>query len=579
MSASSNKGGLGVQPSTAASPAGRRINLRKYNPLALSISVILWAVLGLFILYPLYKLLHLALIRDGALKFDSIARILSRKGNRLALYNSLKLGVFVACLSTFIGFIFAFARTRANLARGWRWFIDAIIILPLISPPFTLALGMLFAFGPTGVLTYKLLGIQGASIYGMWSTISAETLTYFPLAYMTLVGVLENINPSLEENAFSMGGSRLHVFRTISLPLSIPGIANSLLLVFSASLADFATPLVLAGHQFPILPTQAYLQITGLFDLRGGAALSFILLVPSLLIFILQHYWVSRKHYVTVTGKASSGTPTRLVSPGARYLLLFVCLAMSAFVLFLYGMIVFGSLVKAWGANHEFTLVNYRYLFTHGLKSIKDTLFIAFIAMPAGGLLGLIIGYLVTRQEIPGKRLMEFVSLINYALPGTVVGIAYLLAFNDPPIMLTGTATILIAAYVFRYSPTGLRATIATLQQIDKSIEEASTSLGANMLTTLRKITVPLILPSLFAGLEVTFTRAMTAISATIFLISVNWTLITVRILESATELELGNAAAFSVFVILTVYLVTNALRLVLRLLGLTTLQEKTALY
>lgn len=407
----------------------------------------------------------------------------------------------------------------------------------------------------------------------------AETLTYFPLAYMTLRGVLENINPSLEENAFSMGGSRWHVFRTVTLPLAVPGIANSLLLVFSASLADFATPLVLAGHQFPVLPTQAYLQITGLFDLRGGAALSFILLVPSLLVFLLQRYWVSRKHYVTVTGKSSSGTETPLVSTWARYGLLGICLALSAFILFLYGMIVFGSLVKAWGANHEFTLVNYRYLFTHGLKSIKDTLFIGFIAMPLGGLLGIVVGYLVTRKLIPGGRLMEFVSMINYALPGTVVGIAYLLAFNDQPLMITGTATILIAAYVFRYSPTGIRATIATLQQIDKSIEEASTSLGADMLTTLRKVTVPLVLPSLFAGLEVTFTRAMTAISATIFLISVNWTLITVRILESATELELGHAAAFSVFVIVVVYVVTNGLRGILRVLGLSTIQDKTATY
>lgn len=565
-----------MSEATATKPGRQR---KKYNPVALALSIVLWVLLGVFILFPLYRLLHLAFIRDGVFSFDSITRILSRKGNRLALSNSLKLGVYVALLSTFIGFVFAFTRTRANLARGWRLFIDAIIILPLISPPFTLALSMLFAFGPRGVLTYKLLGIQGASIYGLWSTLLAETLTYFPLAYMTLRGVLENINTSLEENAFSMGGSRWHVFRTITLPLAIPGIANSLLLVFSASLADFATPLVLAGHQFPVLPTQAYLQITGLFDLRGGAALSFILLVPSLLVFILQRYWVGRKNYVTVTGKSSSGTETPLVSNWVRYVLLALCLALSVFILFLYGMILFGSLVKAWGANHEFTLVNYKYLFTHGLKSIKDTLFVAFIAMPLGGLWGIIVGYLVTRKAVPGARAMEFVSMINYALPGTVVGIAYLLAFNDPPLMITGTAAILIAAYVFRYSPTGIRATIATLQQIDTSIEEASTSLGAGMMTTLRKITVPLVLPSLFAGLEVTFTRAMTAISATIFLISVNWTLITVRILESATELELGHAAAFSVFVIVVVYVVTIGLRGILRMLGLSTVQEKTAVY
>ncbi len=572
---------LNKSTETAKTPrmGNLRTHLRKYNPTALVLSIILWVALGVFILYPLYKLLNLTFIQDGVFTFSSITRILSRRGNRLAFGNSLKLGLLVSIIGTFIGFIFAFTRTRANLPKAWRLFIDAIIVLPLISPPFTLALAMLFTFGPRGFLTYQVFGITGSSIYGMWSTLWAEVLTYFPLAYMTLRGVLENIDLSLEENAFSMGGSRWHVFRSVTLPLAIPGIANSLLLVFSASLADFAIPLVLAGHQFPVLPTQAYLQITGLFDLQGGASLSFILLVPSILVFLLQRYWVSRKHYVTVTGKSSSGTETPLVNNWARYTLLGLCIAVSSLILLLYGMIVFGSLVKAWGANHTFTLENYRYLFTHGVKSIKDTLLIAFTAMPLGGLLGITVGYLVTRKLIPGGRLMEFVSMINYALPGTVVGIAYLLAFNDPPFMITGTATILIAAYVFRYSPTGIRSTIATLQQIDTSIEEASTSLGADMITTVRKVTVPLILPSLFAGLEVTFTRAMTAISATIFLVSVNWTLITVRILESATELELGHAAAFSVFVIVMVYVVTNGLRGILRLLGLATIQEKTSVY
>ncbi len=559
--------------------AGLLGGLGRYSPTALVLGGLLWIFLAIFILYPLYKLLYMTFVQNGTFTFASLTRILSRRGNRVALVNSLKLGVIVGILSTVVGFLFAFARSRANLAKGWRRFIDAIIVLPMISPPFTLALSMLFAFGPRGLLTYRLLGMTGSSIYGMWSTVWAQVLTYFPLAYLTLRGVLENINPSLEENAFSLGGSRLRVFGTVTLPLATPGLANSFLLVFSASLADFAIPLVLAGHTFPVLSTQAYLQITGLYDLRGGAALSFILLVPSLLIFFLQRYWVSRKYYVTVTGKAASGTNAPLVSRGAKYGLLAFCLVVSAFILLLYGMILFGSLVKAWGANHEFTLANYRYLFTHGLKSIKDTLYIAFWAMPLGGLFGILVGYLVTRKLVPAGRLMESVSMINYALPGIVVGIAYLLAFNDPPLVLTGTATILIAAYVFRYSPTGVRATIATLQQIDRSIEEASTSLGADLVTTLRTITVPLVLPSLFAGLEVTFTRAMTAISATIFLVSVNWTLITVRILESATELELGNAAAFSVFVIVVVYVVTLGLRGILRLLGLATVQEKTAVY
>jgi iron(III) transport system permease protein len=160
---------------------------------------------------------------------------------------------------------------------------------------------------------------------------------------------------------------------------------------------------------------------------------------------------------------------------------------------------------------------------------------------------------------------MELVSMINYALPGTIVGIAYLIAFNDPPLELTGTALIIIACYIFRYGPTGIRATVALLQQIDKSLEEASQGLGAGSGTTFRRVTLPLILPAFFAGLGVVFIRSMTAISATIFLVSISWTLITVKILENITELSLGPAAAFSVLVVVIVFVAIAVIGRVMR--------------
>src|SRR5207245_4546 len=132
-----------------------------------------------------------------------------------------------------------------------------------------------------------------------------EVLTYFPIAYLTLRPLLAAIDSNVEGMALSLGASRWRVFRTVTLPLTIPGLANAFLLLFAASLADFATPLILAGNNFPVLPTQAFLQITGLFDLRGGAALSFVLLIPALMVFLLQRYWLSRRYYVTITGKGA----------------------------------------------------------------------------------------------------------------------------------------------------------------------------------------------------------------------------------------------------------------------------------
>jgi iron(III) transport system permease protein len=204
--------------------------------------------------------------------------------------------------------------------------------------------------------------------------------------------------------------------------------------------------------------------------------------------------------------------------------------------------------VVAFGVNHDLTLKHCCVVFTEGLKTIQDTLLIAGASMLLGGLYGVDVGYLVGKKRFIIRPAMEIVSMVNYALPGTIVGIVYLIAFNSPPFLITGTAAIIVAAYVFRYGATGVRTTVAILQQIDPSIEEASQSLGAGTLTTFRRVTLPLILPGLFAGLGVVFIRSMTAISATIFRVSLQWTLITVRVLEKMTGLELGVAAALSIY-------------------------------
>lgn len=544
-------------------PSGLRCLLQ--DPALVASVLVLWLLLGLFVLFPLAWLLLRTFTEGGAFTLGNLVTILKDPNHRQSFWNSLLLATLVGLTGTALGFFFAFTAVRANLSKAWGTVLDAACLLPLISPPFTTAIAMIFSFGPRGLITYHLLGFKGFTVYGLGSTLFSEMLTFFPIAYLTLKPILNGIDPNVEDMAFSLGSSRWRVFRTVTLPLTVPGLANAFLLLFAASLADFATPLILAGNAFPVLPTQAYLQITGLFDLKGGAVLSFVLLVPAMIVYLLQRYWVSRKSYVTITGKAGARTSVKSVAPWARYPLLAICLLVAVGILYFYLLLLYASVVMALGANHAWTLQHYRVIFTDGLKAIRDTLVIAGFGMPLGGLFGILVGYLVTKKVFPGRQAMEIVSMINYALPGTIVGIAYLMAFNDPPIELTGTALIIVACYVFRYSPTGIRATVATLQQIDPSIEEASQGLGAGSGTTFRRITLPLILPAFFAGLGVVFIRSMTAISATIFLVSINWTLITVRILENITELSLGPAAAFSVLVVVIVFAVIALIGLALR--------------
>jgi iron(III) transport system permease protein len=467
------------------------------------------------------------------------------------LLNSMLLGVCTACIGTLIGFVFAYAITRTPLP--FKQFFRLTATFPIISPPFVIALAAILLFGRSGTLTPFIKKIIGDySIYGLGGLILVETIAYAPTAFLVLFGVLQAIDPALEEASLDLGASRFQVFSTITLPLATPGIASAWLLVFIQSMADFGNPMVISGD-FRVLSVQAFLQITGMYDLSRGATLAILLLFPTLTAFFLQKYWVSRKSYVTVTGKPTSATIKQL----EWYIKLPVytlCILFTAAVFLFYGMVVYGSFQKLWGVDATLTLKNYVEMFQVGKDYIIDSLTLSTLATPITGLLGMFVAFLLIRKKFPGRGLMELVSMLTFAVPGTVVGIGYILAFNQKsvlfPFILTGTAWIIVFLLIFRNMPVGIRSGIAALHQIDPSIEEASTDLGADSGTTFRKVTLPMIAPAFFSGLVYSFVRAMTAISAIIFVVSGKWNLITVAILGFVDNSQYAQAAAMSLLLI-----------------------------
>ncbi|MCC7183117.1 MAG: iron ABC transporter permease [Rhodocyclaceae bacterium] len=528
---------------------------------------VLWALVLLFVLYPLGQLVLHVVRDDNGWTGRILADALAHRITWIALRNSIVLAILVGAIGTAIGFAIALLAARSNIPRPLRLAIDSIILLPLVSPPFAVAISIILALGPRGLVSHSVFGVEGFVIYGWHGVLLAETLTYFPIAYLALKGVIANASVTIEDAAFSLGAARWHVFRTVTLPMTLPGLANSFLLLSAASLADFATPLVLASTQFPVLPTQAYLQITGMYDTEGGAALAFLLIFPALGVYLLQRYWIGERSYVSVSGKTASSGGLAKFSAGALALLWAVTLLVVTSVAVFYGIIVYASLVQALGANHSFTLGHYADALTQGWPAFRDTLIVAGITMPVGGAFAVILGYVLARYAFTGRRALEFASMLDYALPGTIVGIAFLITFSSPPLVLTGGAAILVICFVFRYSLVGTRTTIALLQQVDPAIEEASASLGAGPVSTFGRIVTPLILPALAAGMTVLFIRAMTAISATIFLVSLDWNLVTVKILDGITNVELGKASAYSVLVILIIFVVVALTGVVLRAL------------
>ncbi len=528
----------------------REVKMVSRDPLLLLVILLILSSLVIFIVYPLVRVVAASFRTGQGYSFAVFKEVLASKYLRQAFWNSVMMGALTAAVGSFVGFLFAFAVARTDIPL--KKFLHLIAIIPIVSPPFIGALSIIMLFGNNGLITYSLLKINNFPIYGFRGLLFAQVITFFPVAYITLRGIIESISPTLEDAALDLGGSRWKVFRKVTLPLAVPGIASSMLVLFIETMADFGNPLILAGSQFPILSVQAYLQITGMYDLPKGSALALLLLAPSITAWFLQKYWVSRKRYVTITGKPTT-SGLKSVSPGAKWALFAVCLFIAGLILLIYATILWGAFAKVWGYDNRITLDHFRYVFGVGFKAVRDTLVIAGLSTPAAGLLGMVIAFLVMRKQFPGKRFMEFTSMLSFAVPGTVIGIGYILAFNTRPFLLTGTLAILLLNFIYRYIPVGIESGVAILRQVDPSIEEAAVDLGADSRKTFFKITLPLMVPAFFSGLIFSFVRAMTAISAAIFLVSSSWNLMTVQIMSQVESGRLGAAAAFSVILVLLI--------------------------
>lgn len=435
--------------------------------------------------------------------------------------------------------------------------------LPVISPPFSLTLSIILLFGNNGLITRSVLGLTNFNIYGLWGLVAVQTICMFPIAFLTLVGVLHAIDSTLEEAALDLSASKMQVFMSVTFPLALPGVLSAWLLVFVNSLADFANPLILAGD-FRVLSVEAYLEVTGMNRLGRGAALSLLLLLPTITAFFAQRFWVSRKSYVTVTGKPS-GRILELTSPGIKAFLVFVMTSLSLFLVSLYGTILAGCFVKNWGIDYSFSTENIVEALTRGQDALIDTLTLAGAATPIAGLLAMVAALLIVRKRFPAKRFLEALIMAPFALPGTLLGISYVLAFNRPPILIVGTAAIIVINYVVRELPVGVEGGIASLQQIDPAIEEAATSLGADTQTVFRSIVLPLIRPAFISSLSYTFVRSMTAVSAVIFLISARWYHLTVLIYNFSENLRFGLASVLSTVLIIIVFAAFGIMRLLVR--------------
>ncbi|MBI1802390.1 MAG: ABC transporter permease subunit [Chloroflexi bacterium] len=719
-----------------------------------------------FILWPLARVAYQGFFTlDDRFSVEFFRRYLDAQYGpqyRAVFWDTVQMGVYTATGATALGFLLAYTVVRCDIP--FKRFVHALILLPTISPPFAIAVATILLFGRNGFVTRQILGID-YSPYGLHGLAFVQIITFFSIAYLIIRGLLERIEPSMEEAALSLGASKWHIFRTVTLPLLTPGIAASFLLMFVESLADLAKPLFIAGNT-TVLSAQIWIAVNGEFDQQKGAALSLALLLPTLTVFLIQRYWVSRRSYIAVTGKPTGGSTSVFVKePVIRALFIGLSSLLLLLVLALYGSIFAGSITRVWGIDYTLDLRHYGNVFQRGLKAILDTTFLSAVATPIAGVAGMVVAYLVVRKRFSGKELLDFGSTLGGAVPGTILGIGYIIAFikaptiiviviyvalayyaaaasararaarlalfaggtlvgmmltwltlgydqrlpflanafgdligqpfmalpvldfqawlvmlagmlaalaaaallfparpflreglgvrlvplvmavylllrqfvptlTEPlgvwartqggdfwprfgaslaawinlffqpplailgftyialsvavarawqprarglcallllgigcaltfygePLALVGSPYIILAAYAVRSLPASVRAGMAALQQIDPSIEEASTSLGADAQLTFRRVTLPLVLPAFVAGLIFSFARHMTSLSAIIFLSTPKWPILTALILSEVEQGGMSLAAAYSMVLI---FIVLGAIGLV----------------
>lgn len=544
---------------------------RDADPLALLIGAVAIAAAMALLIYPIGRSVLIAFVRSGEdlelanLTFVNFERFFVSASYQRAFWNSLWTGALSTVLATALALPMAYAVAR--IAIPFRALIMAMSVVPLISPPFIGSYAWIMLLGNNGIfsrLLHDYTGIDLPSIYGPFGVVFALATGYFPYVFLIAQGALAGGDPHVEEAARIMGASRWHIVRTITLPSVLPSIAAGMLIVFIKAIGDFGVPSILGG-EFQVLPTLIYYQIHGFHNLSAASAIAMVNVAMTLLALWVLARINRRRGHATITGTARASA--RLDGKGAKIW----GNAYVWFVLFVGTLPQIVILYASFAVEWPGTLLPTRYGLDHYIgvagyltQPIYNSLILSGAATAVCVVFGSIAAYAVVRNKIVGRWAVDAVIMLPFVLPGLVVGVAYLTAFNDGWLILTGTGTIIVLAYFTRRVAFIFRSASSAIGRIDPKIEEASTICGAGWGATMRRVTAPLILPGVFAGAILVFATLIGEISATVLLYSARWKTVSIAIYEFVLGGELQRASALGTIVtVLTLALVLIASRLV----------------
>lgn len=512
------------------------------------VKIVVILILLLFLVYPFSSLIFRSFLsEDGAaLTLQNYADFFTLPYYFRTLTNSLSVSITTTVIAVLLGVPLAYMMTRYNVLG--KKAVNIMVIMSLMSPPFIGAYSWILLLGRSGVVTkfFASIGITTPTIYGWFGIVLVFTLKFFPYVYLYVSGAMSSIDSSLEEAAESLGSSKLKRLFTITLPVILPSIGAGAIMVFMSSLADFGTPMLI-GEGYKVLPVLVYEEYMS--EMGGNAniasMLSVIVVLCSTLVLLFQKYMISKKNYVMTAMRPPSIVKLPKVQ---RLLVSALCFLVVTIAILPQIVVIITSFIKTNGPIFVkgFSLESYKTILYRLSSHIRNTFVYSGIAIVIIIILGMLLSYIVVKRRSRLTGLLDILVMFPYVIPGAILGIGLLIAFNKPPLLLTGTPLILIVAYVVRKLPYTVRSSSAILYQIEPSIEEASINLGVSPMKTFFKITARLMAPGIFSGAILSWITCINELSSSIMLYTGKTGTISVAIYTEVVRASFGTAAALA---------------------------------
>jgi len=531
-----------------------------------AVTIFIALLLFFFMLFPLSAILRLSFFKGGQFgianfTLENFQRYFTTSYTLNALWHSLYVSIATTIIVTVVIFFFAYAMTRTTISG--KTIFRNIIMMPLVAPSIIQALALIYLFGRNGLITAHFFHTNW-NIYGSTGIIVSEVLYCLPHAFVILYTTLSAVDIRLDEAAESLGATPFKVFTRITLPSAKYGIFSAAALTFNLTITDFGNPVVIGGN-YNVLATEIYSQVTNLYRFDLGATISIILLVPSLMAFILNYY-ISRKTFSMISGAAKPVIPPSRPLKKVSYTL--YCWLVSLSIIVIFATVVIGSFVKIWPYDWSLTLEHYSFPSIAGYSAIWTSLWVSLFVGIGGSFLTLVAGYVMETRRPFFKQFIYLLSVMPAAIPGLVMGLGYILAFNKPYYFFYGTPWIIVINIIICNFTLGILSSISNLRNIDPAIEEASISLGGDTIKTFFKIIFPLSRVAFFQNFVYFFMRSMTTISAVIFLVSATVHLASIEIIMLDNDGWTASANAMCTCIIVIVLFMLGILQIVSKKTG-----------